>query len=178
MPKYFKRPEEKNQPRLIDQLCLPIGEAVELAVWAIRPRANRCRVLPGQEPVTFRPFRDEVEGEIITVMPARVWQYGRTVYVTGEITSRRMEAPRLGLVPLKLKARGMCDAEDLQNLVSADDPFMPWYQPILAAGPRRAFEMEQIIPFADPANWDEDPDRKSTRLNSSHIPLSRMPSSA
>ena len=26
--------------------------------------------------------------------------------------------------------------------------------------------------------WDKDKDRKSTRLNSSHIPLSRMPSSA
>ena len=26
--------------------------------------------------------------------------------------------------------------------------------------------------------WLEAPDRKSTRLNSSHIPLSRMPSSA
>ena len=33
----------------------------------------------------------------------------------------------------------------------------------------------------DPASWElraEEGDRKSTRLNSSHIPLSRMPSSA
>ena len=157
MPRYFKRAEEKNQPRLIDQLHLPIGEPVELAVWSLRSSGIRCKVLPGQEPVTFRLIRDEVEGEIITVLPARVWQYQRTVYMTGEVIGRRMEASRLGLVPLKLEAGEMCDEEDLQNLVTENDPFMPWYQPILAAGPRRAFEMEQIIPFADPDDWDADP---------------------
>lgn len=98
MPGYFKKPEEKNQPRLIDQLHFPTGEPVDLAVWALRSRGIRCRMIPGQEPVTFRPFRDEVEGEIITVLPARVWQYQRTVYMTGEVTGRRMEASRLGLV--------------------------------------------------------------------------------
>ena len=34
-------------------------------------------------------------------------------------------------------------------------------------------------PDTDPDNWSDDgPDRKSTRLNSSHLKLSRMPSSA
>ena len=157
MPKYFKRPGENSQPHLIDQLRLPIGEPVELAVWAIKQRAIRCRVLPSQEPVTFRLVRDEVEGEIITVVPDKVWQYKQTVYMTGKVTGSRLDVAQLGLVPLKLEEREICDEEELQDIVSKDDPFMIWYQPILATGPRRAFEMEQIIPFSDPANWDEDP---------------------
>ena len=50
----------------------------------------------------------------------------------------------------------------------------------------RRFVDREIMPFVD--QWDEaeefprelygKADRKSTRLNSSHIPLSRMPSSA
>ena len=34
------------------------------------------------------------------------------------------------------------------------------------------------LPNAEQLKWLEKSDRKSTRLNSSHIPLSRMPSSA
>ena len=37
---------------------------------------------------------------------------------------------------------------------------------------------EVVVPGYPYWNWTMTPDRKSTRLNSSHIPLSRMPSSA
>ena len=41
-------------------------------------------------------------------------------------------------------------------------------------------QVAEIIGITDRQlrNWENDPDRKSTRLNSSHIATSRMPSSA
>ena len=38
--------------------------------------------------------------------------------------------------------------------------------------------LKHICKGKEPRHWEEERDRKSTRLNSSHIPLSRMPSSA
>ena len=39
-------------------------------------------------------------------------------------------------------------------------------------------EQEEVEDTEEDKDEAENPDRKSTRLNSSHIPLSRMPSSA
>ena len=49
------------------------------------------------------------------------------------------------------------------------------------AAPPSVGVQQQILDFCGTAGYDPAgfrPDRKSTRLNSSHIPLSRMPSSA
>ena len=54
-----------------------------------------------------------------------------------------------------------------------------WYNGALRS---KGHEVEQMyahdVPAKFPHSADELEDRKSTRLNSSHIPLSRMPSSA
>ena len=52
---------------------------------------------------------------------------------------------------------------------------------LLAKGELAGKRLTQVVladQFPAPPDLSADPDRKSTRLNSSHIPLSRMPSSA
>jgi hypothetical protein len=68
MPGELKRPwkNDSDEPRLIDTLRIPIDQAIELAVLAVKRVGIRCKLLPSQEPVTYRMVRDEVEGEIIT----------------------------------------------------------------------------------------------------------------
>jgi len=158
MPRIFKKSaEHEDEPRLIDRLNIALDKPVELAVWAVKKAGIHCRVIPTQEPVTFKRVHDEIEGEVISVMPSKVWQFKRTVYVTGEVINQRLEASALGLVPLKLEERGMFEQDELDQLVDADDPFQKYYQPILAFGPRSECEMEQVIPFDDPDDVDMDP---------------------
>ncbi|MGD9201650.1 MAG: hypothetical protein PVI26_08820, partial [Chitinispirillia bacterium] len=107
MPRILKsRSPAENEPRLIDQLDIPLGEPVELAVWAVKKAGIRCKMIPSQLPVTFRMVRHEVEGEIITVIPSKVWQFKNTVYMTGTTKGRRLDATVLGLMPLKLEEQG------------------------------------------------------------------------
>ena len=64
-----------------------------------------------------------------------------------------------GFIPPDLEIK---DWSDLQ----------PYYEALLAVKIQSAADLEDFL-----VNYSE-LDRKSTRLNSSHIPLSRMPSSA
>ena len=72
MPRVFTKPAQEIEPRLLDRLEIRSNEPVELAVWAVKKTTSRCKLLPAQLPVTLKTFRDELEGEIIKVMPAKV----------------------------------------------------------------------------------------------------------
>jgi len=62
----------------------------------------------------------------------------------------------LGLTPLALRDRGEWDpAEEYWG--EEDEPLDDWAQAIMAHGKRRRFEMEQVIPGADPEDFDSDP---------------------
>ncbi len=102
-------------------------------------------------------MRYEVEGEIITVIPDNVWQFKNTVYISRETTGRRFDATALGLTPLQLKEQGSFEPDNETDLVEENDPFTKYYLPIVAYGPRRKFEMEQVIPFENPDDYDSDP---------------------
>lgn len=148
--------ESQTTPRLIDTINLPLGKPVDLAVWVLKRTGIRCKLLPSQVPVTYRLLRFEVEGEIITVMPSKVWQFKNTVYLTGETISSRIDVNTLGLTPLKLEEQGMFVPDNENELIEDHDPFMKYYLPIMAYGPRREFEMEQVIPGSDPEDCDMD----------------------
>jgi len=45
-----------------------------------------------------------------------------------------------------------------------DDPIQEWAKPIIARGPRQAFEMEQVLPGSDPDDPDSDPITQSNDL--------------
>jgi hypothetical protein len=60
------------------------------------------------------------------------------------------------LVPLELRPQGEWDpAEEYWG--EADEPIEAWAKPIIKRGPRPMYEMEQILPGADPENFDSDP---------------------
>ncbi len=131
---------------------------MELIVLAPGQRTARCRVMATRREVILRSrdVLDMVAGEIVTVAPRKRWRYGGHDYVSGDVTSRRLDVEALELTPLKLMDRGAWDpAEEYWG--EEGEPLDEWARPIVAFGPRPSFEMEQVVPGADPEDWEADP---------------------
>ena len=97
---------------------------------------------------------------------------------------RRPTYMKLSKLPLAERAREMSRPEVKAAILSEDD--VPVDRPGSMATTYRLFQMAApfLYPLGDPVDYEPDPgqmlgsDRKSTRLNSSHEWISRMPSSA
>jgi len=76
--------------------------------------------------------------------------------VAGEVEGARLDVAALGLVPLRLEDRGIWNPRD-EEWTAKGTPLEPWEQEIMARGPRPEYEMEQVLPGVDPADWDADP---------------------
>jgi hypothetical protein len=143
-----KKPKAKKED-------LVVGKKADLVALAIRGKAVSCRI-PGTDRVlTFRPagFFDGVPGEIITVIPNKIWQYGGHPYVSGEITAWRTDIPGLGLTPLAIEEQGMWDPTK-QYWGEAVEP---WARPMIKKGVRPVYRMELILPGWDFDDLDSDP---------------------
>jgi tetratricopeptide (TPR) repeat protein len=68
-----------------------------------------------------------------------------------------------GLVPLKLHPKGDWDPAE-EYCGEAGDPIEAWAEPIIKRGPRPMSEMEQILPGADPEDFDSDPILEANEL--------------
>ena len=153
---------EKVDQRLKELASRPAvrpGEAVELAALAVQDRSVRCRTMDGQHRVTLRPKRGlhrAVEGHVLTVLPSRQWTYGRTAYVSGEIHDSRLDVKALGLVPLELRDEWVWDPAEEYWGEPGEHPDK-CFEPVIQAGPRPSYEMEQILPGYDPEDPDSDP---------------------
>jgi tetratricopeptide (TPR) repeat protein len=67
------------------------------------------------------------------------------------------------LVPLKLFPQGEWDpAEEYWG--ESGEPIEAWAKPIIKRGPRPMFQMEQILPGADPEDFDSDPILEANEL--------------
>jgi tetratricopeptide (TPR) repeat protein len=97
------------------------------------------------------------------VRPRKHWRYAGHPYLSGEIESTRLDVSALGLVPLRLEDRGIWDPLD-EYWGEPDEPIDDWARPIVARGPRPEFEMEQVLPGADPDDPDSDPITESNDL--------------
>jgi len=137
---------------------LDLSGPVELIVLSIKERAARCRLLGTDRAITLRASRlwDAVPGEIVRVEPRKQWSYAGHPYLSGEIGSARLDVRALGLVPLGLANMGMW-APDEHYWGEEDEPIEEWAKPIIARGPRPAFEMEQVLPGQDPDDPLGDP---------------------
>jgi hypothetical protein len=159
-----------NERRGLTALCRREDgseHAVAAADIVLPKRSNgaRCR-LPGSERVvTLRASRlwDVIPGEIVLVTPRKQWTYAGHPYLSGEIESTRLDVPALGLVPLRLVEQGVWDP-DKEYWGEEGEPIEEWANPIIARGPRPAFEMEQVLPGEDPDDPFEDPITKSNDL--------------
>jgi uncharacterized protein with HEPN domain len=146
---------------------LTVGKHVDLAVVSLKKNNARCRVLGSDLIVTFRTrVWNIVPGEILTVLPGKIWLYAGHSYLSGEIKSTRIEASLLGLEPLLLNDFDMWDPQD-EYWGEDDEPVEEWAKPIIARGPRPEYEMEQVLPGDDPDDPDSDPILESNDLKAS-----------
>lgn len=141
---------------ITQEINIPTGEPIELVALAVKTAAIRCRVVSTDQPITFRKVRNEVEGEILTIIPSKVWRYRKTHYMTGEIQSRRIDIPALDLEPLTLNEMWVWDPKE-EYWGEQEDPLNKYFKSIIDFGVRESYEMDQIIPFQDPKDFDSDP---------------------
>ena len=135
-----------------------LGGSVELVVLSVKERAARCRFLRSDRAVTLRAggLWDVAPGEIVSVKPFKQWTYAKHLYLSGKIESVRIAVPELGLVPLRLEEQGAWDPDE-HYWGEEGEPIAEWARPIIARGPRPAFEMEQVLPGEDTDNPFGDP---------------------
>jgi tetratricopeptide (TPR) repeat protein len=129
----------------------------DLIVLAVKETAARCRVLETRERITLRTTSlwRVAPGEIVTVRPRKRWTYARNPYLSGDIIAIRMDIPALGLTPLRLDEHGVWDPNE-EYWGEPGEPIPGYARPIIARGPRRLYEMEQVLPGDDPDDPDDD----------------------
>jgi hypothetical protein len=139
-------------------VAVELDGPVELVVMSVKQMAARCRLLGGDRTFTLRTGGrwDVVPGEIAVVRPAKQWTYAGNPYLSGVLESTRLDAGALGLVPLRLKERGLWNPAE-HYWGEDDEPIEEWAKPVIARGPRPQFEMEQVLPGADSGDPFSDP---------------------
>ncbi len=145
---------------------LDLNVPIELIVLAPKERAARCRILGTEREITLRSgdVWDMVSGEIITVRARKQWRYAGHPYLSGDVQSHRLDVKALGLVPLQLRDEWPWDPGE-QYWGEEGESLEEWARPIVVRGPRPSFEMEQVLPGADPEDWDSDPIIEASELN-------------
>ncbi len=143
---------------------LSIGARAEVVVLAVKKTAARCRLVGGSAIFTLRcqSVGSLVPGEIATIQIQKTWRYAGRPYASGEVVGSRLEADRLDLVPLRLEPHP--DWDPAEEYWGEEGVVPEWARPLVARGPRPEFEMEQVIPGADPTNWDTDPITEAAEL--------------
>ena len=134
------------------------GESSELVVLALKENAVRCRLLGSERELTVRAkgFWNLIPGEIVSVKARKQWRFAGHPYMAGEIDSSRFDVTALGLRPLGLEDVGIWDPEE-KYWGEDNESIEKWAKPIIEAGPRPQYEMEQVIPGEDPEDPFDDP---------------------
>jgi len=148
----------RRGPQKATQDDIDMTREVELIAVAVKGNAVSCRIAGKERVITLRPAGswDVALGEIIMVTPRKQWRYGRHPYLSGEITSWRLDIAALGLTPLQLKEWGVWNPKD-HYWGEPDEPIEEWAKPIMSGGPRAEYEMEQVLPGENPDDPDTDP---------------------
>lgn len=95
------------RPHKVESDDIVVGTPIDLVVLACKSNALRCRLLGSAREVTLRTaVRDEIPGAIITVTPKKQWTHARHPYLSGDVSSVRIDAAVLGLAPLALHREG------------------------------------------------------------------------
>ena len=158
-------PPRRTRQHKVTATDLDMRGPVELVVLSVKMNAVRCRLLGSERAITLRanPPWDVVPGEIAVVTPKKQWRYAGHPYLSGVIESVRLDVAALGLVPLRLEDQDTWTPKD-HSWGEDDEPIEEWAKPIIARGPRQAFEMEQVLPGWNPNDFDSDPVSESNDL--------------
>ncbi len=165
LPRVATSSGRRSRQHKVTPADIDLNAFVELVALSVEEGSARCRLLSGDRVITFRAkgLWDVVPGEIVVVKPQKQWSYAGRPYLSGAIESTRLAVDTLGLVPLRLEDQGTWDPED-EYWGEEGEPIEAWAEPIIALGPRSQFEMEQVLPGADPENSDSDPITDSNDL--------------
>ncbi len=159
-----KHTSRKRQHKATDE-DLDLSKPVELIILSVKERSARCRLPVSERVITLRAsgLWDIVPGETVTIKPRKQWRYAGHPYLSGEIESAELNVAALNHVPLRLEEFGMWDPKE-HYWGEEDEPVDEWAKPIIARGPHPEFEMEQILPGADPTDPFSDPINESNDL--------------
>ncbi len=138
-------PIVKPQPRVAKPA--KTADALDVVLLSKGDRLAECRLLTDDAPFALHPRRSVpiVPGEIATVTPSMPRPAGSTGHLTGTVDSTRLDVKALGLVPLKLRDFGLWDPKK-EYWCDPGERIPAYARPIIAWGPRRQYEMEQVLP--------------------------------
>ncbi len=159
-PPAHRRRQHKAAPEDLD-----LSRPTELVVLSTKESTARCRLPSRHRIITLRAsgIWKVVPGETVVVTPRKQWRYSGHPYLSGEIESTRLDVAVLGLTPLRLESRGTWNPQE-EYWGEEGEPIEEWVKPIIARGPRPEFEMEQVLPGADPDDPFSDPITESNDL--------------
>jgi len=152
----------------VDASELDLESPIELAVLGVRQKAARCRVLASGHELTLRAggLWNVVPGQIITVQGRKQWRHAGHPYLSGEVTTTRLDIAALSIQPLRLNPMGTWDPSE-HYWGEGDDPLPDWAQELIDRGPRPSFEMEVVTPGDDPDDWSDGPILEAIALRDS-----------
>lgn len=157
------------------------GQLIELIALAVRQNNVVTRPVGLDTRVVLRP-RSHIwkitEGQVLTVHVERTWVFGHTLHLSGTLIDTRVEVDAWGLPPLRLEFHNTWDPQQWKKEWEEcwPDVVPPWrnftatpgvralYRRIFEAGSRPAYEMEQVLPGADPDDPFTDPILESVDL--------------
>ncbi len=173
-PEQAAPPPRRKRRQKVAATDLDLNSPLDLVVLSVKERAARCRLVGSDRIITLRASLawDTVPGEIVVVNPRKQWTYAGHPYLSGEIVSSQLDVEALGVVPLKLEDRGIWTPEE-HFWGDDDEPIEAWAKPIIAHGPRRSFEMEQVVPGRDPNDFKADPISEANDLKDAGDPATR-----
>lgn len=129
---------------------------MELIVLSVKRSSASCRIVNDGTLTTLALEHrwDVVPGEIAVVEPANIWLPTGFRHVWGDIVARRIDPPALGLEPLRLEEQGMWHP-GYEYWGKEDKPIADGAKPIIGAGSRPEFEMQQVMPGVNPDEMDD-----------------------
>lgn len=157
-------PHNRHKVSPTDIVC---GNETDLVVLTTDTGSAYCKLLGTDRVVTVRSSAiwDAAPGEIITIIPKKIWTYAGHPYLSGDFIRARLNIEELKLIPLSVNETGEWDPaeyyqdDEEQSSVLRDS--------ILKRGKVPEYEIEQIIPGEDPADPDSDPILLASEMNSS-----------
>ena len=142
-------------------------EVVAAYVAKVGSMHVRLRVLGSPQEITYRSSGSEtlrlVPGHVVRVKTNKRWTHRGAPYMSGEVIETRVDAAALSLPPLALREEGTWDPAKEEPFAHEGPLAELWHA--VAARPRTVYEMQQVLPGADPDEPWSDPVLRAAELH-------------
>lgn len=157
-------PDEETARREIEPTR---GEVVAAYVAKVGSMHVRLRVLGSPQEITYRSSGSEtlrlVPGHVVRVKTNKRWTHRGAPYMSGAVIETRVHAAALSLPPLALREEGSWDPAKEEPFAHEGPLAELWRE--VAARPRTVYEMQQVLPGADPDEPWSDPVLRAAELH-------------